>query len=68
MPDRGNGLMNRVRSEWELYRILQQLGLLDMDGRAMPDAFAKIRQLARGQRGLRKTRLVADALALTGGQ
>ena len=39
--------MNRVRSEWELYRILQQLGLLDMDGRAMPDAFAKIRQLAR---------------------
>ena len=35
--------MNRVRSERELYRILQQLGLLDGDGRARPDAFEKIR-------------------------
>ncbi len=59
--------MNRVRSERELYRIMQQLGLLDGDGRARPDAFAKICQLARGQRGLRKTRLSADALTLMAG-
>lgn len=59
--------MNRVRSERELYRILQQLGLLDGDGRARPDAFRKIRLLARGQRGLRKTRLAADALTLMDG-
>ena len=58
--------MNRVRSERELYRILQQLGLLDGDGRASLDAFDKIRLLARGQRGLRKTRLAADALTLMG--
>ena len=59
--------MNRVRFERELYRILQQLGLLDGDGRAGPDAFDKIRLLARGQRGLRKTRLAADALTLMAG-
>ena len=59
--------MNRVRSERELYRILQQLGLLDGDGRASPDAFDKIRLLARGQRGLQKTRLAADALTQIAG-
>ena len=59
--------MNRVRSERELYRILQQLDLLDGDGRARPDAFEKIRQLAQGQHGLRKTRLATDALTLMDG-
>ncbi len=39
--------MNRVRPERELYRILQQPGQLDGDGRARPDAFRKIRQLVQ---------------------
>ena len=59
--------MDQVRPERELYRILQQLGLLDGDGRARPDARTKIRLLAQGRRGLRKTRLAADALTLMGG-
>ena len=59
--------MNRVRSERELYRILQQLGLLDGDGRASPDTFDKIRLLTRCQHGLRKTRLAAEALTLMAG-
>lgn len=51
--------------EREMYRILHQLGLLDSDGRANPEAFERIRLLARGRPGLRKTRLADDALAMT---
>ena len=58
--------MNRISPERELSRILQQLGLLDGEGRARPDAFGEIRKLARGRPGTHKTRLAADALALMG--
>ena len=56
--------MNRTSPERELSRILQQLGLLDEEGRARPDALGKIHKLARGRIGAHKTRLAADALAL----
>ncbi len=56
--------MSRAHPERELYRLLQQLGLLDNEDRAMPEAFAKVRLLAQGRPGLRKTRLATDALAM----
>ena len=64
-PGRRNSRMSRTRPEREMYRILHQLGLLDSDGRANPEAFEKIRLLARGGPGLHKTRLAVDALAMT---
>ena len=57
--------MSRTQPEREMYRILHQLGLLDSDGRPNPEAFEKIRLLAKGRPGLRKTRLAVDALAMT---
>lgn len=56
--------MSRAHPERELYRLLQQLGLLDSEDRAMLEAFAKVRLLAQGRPGLRKTRLATDALAM----
>ena len=57
--------MSRTQPEREMYRILHQLDLLDSDGRPNPEAFEKIRLLARGRPALRKTRLAVDALAMT---
>ena len=57
--------MSRTQPEREMHRMLHQLGLLDSDGRADLEAFEKIRLLARGRPGLRKTRLAVDALAMT---
>ena len=42
-----------------------QLGLLDSEGRASPEASAKTRLLARGRPGLLKTLLAVGALAMT---
>ncbi len=57
--------MSRTQPEREMYRILHQLGLLYSDDRADPEAFEKIRLLAQGRPGLRKTQLAVDALAMT---
>ena len=56
--------MSRISPERELSRVLQQLGLLDGEGRARPDAFEKIRKLARSRPGTYRARLAADALGL----
>ncbi len=56
--------MSRAHPERKLYRLLQQLGLLDSEGRASPESFPKVRLLAQGKPGLRKTRLATDALAM----
>lgn len=56
--------MNQVKRDRELFRILQQLNLLDSDGRAIPDSIEKIHKLAQGRPALHKTRLATDALAL----
>ncbi len=56
--------MSRAHPERELYRLLHQLGMLDSEGRASPEAFAKVRLLAQGKPGLHKTRLAIDALAM----
>ena len=58
--------MSRAHPERELYRLLHQLNLLDGEGRASPEAFAKVRLLAQGKPGLRKTRLATDLLAMVG--
>ncbi len=57
--------MHRTQPEREMYQMLHQPGLHDSEGRSDPEAFERIRLLARGRSGLRKTLLAVDALAMT---